>query len=79
MNAAVSAVQEQVLKDNISVMDGGYLALRGGQYRILSPKSNQHHIDASAFIEARDRGYAVMDAGHNIHVTAAGWAFAGRI
>ena len=79
MSAATSAVSEQILKDNLQVMDGGHVTLRDGRYVICPRRSNQHIIDVNSFFAARERGYAVMDDRHDVHVTQQGWAFCGMI
>lgn len=75
MNAA-AAVHDQVLKDTLQVVDGGYIALRSGRYVVCPRRSNQHIVGTHEVFEAVQRGLAVVRNQH-VHVTPAGWAFCG--
>lgn len=77
MNAA-AAVQEQVLRDTLQVVDGGYIALRSGHYCVLPRHTNQHTVATGPVFEAVERGFAVV-RNRTVRVTDAGWAFAGMI
>ena len=75
---AAAAVHEQVLKDTLQVVDGGYITLRGGRYVVCPRRSNQHTIATGPVYEAVERGLAVVQ-NRTVLVTPAGWAFAGAL
>lgn len=72
-----SAVAEQRLKDDLQIMEGGYLALRSGQYVVCPRRSNQHVVDANALFTAIERGYAKLAEKRTVRITPEGWAFCG--
>lgn len=69
--------QAHIMRENLQLMDGGYLTQRDRHYVVLPRHTNQHTIDAGTFFEAQRLGLAVMDNKHNVHVTEQGWAFCG--
>lgn len=72
----LTAVEEQVLKDTLQIMDGGYIALRSGHYCVLPRHTNKHTISTHDAYLAVERGLAVIRNQH-VHVTEQGWAFCG--
>lgn len=76
MHNPLTAVEEQVLKDTLQVVDGGYITLRGGRYVVCPRRSNQHTVGTREVYQAVERGLAVIRNLH-VHVTPAGWAFCG--
>lgn len=74
----MTALEQQVLKDNLQVMDGGYITLRGGRYVVCPRRSNQHTIATGPVYEAVQRGFAVVN-NRTVRVTPEGWAFAGQL
>lgn len=74
----MNALQEQVLKDNLQIMDGGYIGLRGGHYVVHPRHTNQHVVPTGGIFEAIERGFAKLD-NRTVRVTPAGWAFCGLV
>ncbi len=70
----MTALQQQVLKDNLQVMDGGYIALRGGRYVVCPRRSNQHTIPTPAVFQAIEAGFAILNNRH-VRLTEQGKAF----
>lgn len=75
---SLSAVQEQVLNDNLQIMDGGYITLRGGRYVVCPRCSNQHVIDTACVFQAVEAGYAYVRDRH-VHLTPAGYSRLGAL
>lgn len=70
----MTALQQQVMKDNLQVMDGGYIALRGGRYVVCPRRSNQHTIATPAVFQAVEAGLALL-RGRQVFLTDQGKAF----
>lgn len=76
----MTALEEQLLRDNLQVMNGGCLGIRDGRH-VVHPRVGDHPISIAPLAQAVEKGYAVVqgDRNHTICLTPAGWAFCGAL